>query len=192
MRSPLDRFMPQFDIRERFEREVFAPADIVLRTAMEFDLQSIRLIRLIIKVRKFVLRGTPDPPRRPVGLFQESLEMGWGLLDEVPERRIVCGAYCQPWTGDVVFTPIPSKGFFAFDEPDQVKIAWTLEAESLLPDRTLFVHEVRAVATDESALRKFRKYWRWARFGIIAIRLLLLPAIQKKAEKAWRTEQEKI
>ncbi|QQS33619.1 MAG: hypothetical protein IPM50_03275 [Acidobacteriota bacterium] len=191
MPSPLDRFIPQFDVRERFERELHAPADVVMRTAKEFDLQSIGLIRLIIKVRKFILRGSPDPPRRPVGLFEESLEMGWGLLDEVPDREIVCGAHCQPWTGDVVFTPIPPEGFFSFDRPDQVKIAWTLEAEPLSSDRTLFIHEVRAVATDESARQKFRKYWRWARFGITAIRLLLLPAIKKKAEKEWRVEQKK-
>ena len=29
------------------------------------------------------------------------------------------------------------------------------------------------------------RYWRWARFGIIAIRLLLLPAIRRAAEREW-------
>jgi hypothetical protein len=29
------------------------------------------------------------------------------------------------------------------------------------------------------------RYWRWARFGIIAIRLLLLPAIRREAERRW-------
>jgi hypothetical protein len=42
------------------------------------------------------------------------------------------------------------------------------------------------VATDAQALRKFRRYWRWARFGIIAIRVLMLPAVRRAAERRWR------
>jgi hypothetical protein len=41
------------------------------------------------------------------------------------------------------------------------------------------------VATDAGARLKFRRYWRWARFGIVAIRLLLLPAIRRAAERRW-------
>jgi hypothetical protein len=43
------------------------------------------------------------------------------------------------------------------------------------------------VATDEPARTAFRRYWRWARFGIIAIRLLLLPAVRRAAEQQWST-----
>jgi hypothetical protein len=66
-----------------------------------------------------------------------------------------------------------------------VKIAWTLEAEPLEPALTRFSHETRAVATDGEARTKFRQYWRWARFGIVSIRLLLLPAIRRAAERRW-------
>ena len=44
------------------------------------------------------------------------------------------------------------------------------------------------MATDAGASDKFRRYWRFARFGIIAIRLLILPAIRRDAERAgWKT-----
>jgi hypothetical protein len=33
--------------------------------------------------------------------------------------------------------------------------------------------------------RRFLAYWRWARFGIIAIRWVLLPAIRREAERQW-------
>lgn len=180
--AAIDEFIPEFDVRERFERRVKAPPEAVMRTAYDFDMQSIWLIRVIINARKIVLGGTWEK-RRSRGLVEETRKLGWGTLAEEPGRLLICGAVCQPWIGDVVFTPIPPEDFAAYNEPDQVKIAWTLEAEEAEPGITLFVHEVRATATDDEARRKFNSYWRWTRFGIIAIRLLLLPAIQKRAEK---------
>lgn len=174
--------MPAFDVRERFERRVRAPHDLVLQTAYDFDMQSIGLIRLIINARKFILGGTRER-RKPKGLVRECLDIGWGKLGEEPGRLLVCGAVCQPWFGDVIFTPIPAAAFADYNEPDQVKIVWSLEAEEIEPGLTLFSHEVRAVATDAEANRKFLRYWRWARFGIVAIRWLILPAIKRKAER---------
>ena len=66
-----------------------------------------------------------------------------------------------------------------------MKIAWTLEAEEIAPDVTRFAQETQAVATDAQARAKFRRYWRWARFGIVGIRLLLLPAVRREAEQRW-------
>jgi hypothetical protein len=66
-----------------------------------------------------------------------------------------------------------------------VKIAWTLEAEPVGPATTRFAQETRVVATDEQARMKFLRYWRWARFGIVAIRLLMLPAVRRAAERRW-------
>ena len=48
--------------------------------------------------------------------------------------------------------------------------------------------ETRAVATDAEARARFRRYWRWARFGIVAIRWFMLPAIRREAERAWRIQ----
>jgi hypothetical protein len=184
MDSELDRFICEFDIRERFERRVNAPPDVVMRTAYEFDMQSIWLIRAIINTRKILLGGTPDK-RKQIGLVEETLKLGWGTLVEEPGRLLICGAVCQPWFGDVRFTAIPAEDFAAYNEPDQVKIVWSLETEEIEPNVTLFAHEVRAVATDAEAKRKFMRYWRWSRFGIVAIRLLLLPAIGHRAAREW-------
>jgi hypothetical protein len=52
---------------------------------------------------------------------------------------------------NVGFVAIPAERFAAYAEPDQVKIAWTLEAEALGPARTRFAHETRVVATDAGA-----------------------------------------
>lgn len=183
--TPLAPFIPQPDVRERFEKTIEAPAALVMEAAADLDLQSLPLVRVIFWLREKMMRSAPPPPRKRQGLLAETAELGWGLLAEQPGRLIVCGAACQPWLAEVEFTPIPADRFAAYSEPNQVKIAWTLEAEALAPTVTRFAHETRVVATDAEARERFRRYWRWARFGIVAIRLLLLPAIRRSAERRW-------
>jgi hypothetical protein len=189
MASLLDHFIPHPDIRERFHTTIRAPASLVMEVATTFDLQSLPLVRAIFWLRAKVMGASPSPPRAPQGLLAETQALGWRLLAEEPGRLIVCGAACQPWLANASFTPIPADRFAAYDEPHQVKIAWTLEAESLGPSTTRFAHETRAVATDAQARSRFRRYWRWARFGIVTIRLLLLPAVRRAAERRWSIAQ---
>ncbi len=185
MPAPLDDFMPVHDVAERFETTVRAPADFVLAVARELDLQSIFLVRAIFWLRtRFT--GAAATPRRPQGLVAETLGVGWGVLRDEPGRVFVAGATCQPWQANVAFRPVPAADFVAYTEPDHVTIAWTLEAIPLGPALTRFASETRAVATDAEARRKFLRYWRWARFGIVAIRRLLLPAVRRQAEAEWR------
>lgn len=153
--------------------------------AGNFDLQSIGVVRAIFRLRERIMRAPASPPRQPQGLLAETRGLGWGVLLEQPGHLIVCGAVCRPWEADSGFTPIPPDRFEAYDEPNRVKIAWTLEAESIAAATTRFAHETRAVATDEEARIRFRRYWGWARFGIISIRLLLMPAIRRAAERDW-------
>ncbi len=130
------------------------------------------------------MRGR-SAPRKPQGILDETKVLGWGLLEEQPDRLVICGATCQPWLADVTFSAIAPGDFEAFAEPGQVKIAWKLEAIEVGPAVTRFAQETRAVATDVYARIRFRRYWRWARFGIISIRLLMLPAVRRAAERQW-------
>lgn len=126
-----------------------------------------------------------------MGLMSEMRDLGWAVLVERPGELVVCGAACQPWLADVRFVPIPTDAFASYAEPDRAKIVWTLEAEALGPAITRFAQETRAGGTDAGAKHKFRRYWRWARFGIIGIRLLLLPAIRAEAQRRWATLRPK-
>lgn len=185
--SPLDQFIPHPDVAERFAIKIKAPAPLVFDTACSMDLQSVSLVRGIFWLRQKFMRATPPPRREPQGMLRELLGLGWGVLVEEPGRVIVGGAACQPWKADVVFRPMAPDRFADYTEPNQVKIAWTFEAQGLGPALTRFVTETRAVATDAAARAEFRRYWRWARFGIVAIRLLLLPAVRREAQRRWRS-----
>lgn len=188
--APLDRFIPQPDVRERFETTIRAPAGIVMDVAANFDMQSLPVVRAIFRLRERLTGAAPSGRRAPQGVLAETSSLGWGLLAEQPARFVVCGAACQPWLADVKFTAIAPKRFAAYAEPDQVKIGWTLEAEALRPAITRFAQETRVVATDAVARVKFRRYWRWARFGIVTIRLLMLPAVRREAERRWASERK--
>jgi hypothetical protein len=187
MPALLDRFVPQPDMRERHEITIRAPARIVFDVARNFDMHSIPMVQAIFWIRGKVLGARAPAGNRPTGLVDETLSMGWGRLAEEPGRFFVAGAVCQPWQADVAFSPIPPEQFASFAGPDRVKIAWTLEAEALEPALTRFASETRAVATDDKARVKFRRYWRLARIGIVMIRRLLLPALRRQAERRWRT-----
>ena len=188
-KAPLDRFIPGPDVSERFETTVRAPAGVVMDVATTFDMQSPPLVRAIIALRERLLRSAPHAPRRPAGLIEETTRLGWGLLAEQPGRLVVMGARCEPWLADVEFIAIPAGDFARCAAPGQVKIAWSLEAVETAPTVTRFAQETRVVATDAPARAKFRRYWRWARFGIVAIRLLMLPAIRREAERRWAAER---
>jgi len=189
MTSLLDRFVPGPDVRERFEITVRAPARVVMEVATGFDMQSPLLVRAIFRLRETLLRSAPHSPRTPRGILDETTRLGWGVLAEEPGRWVACGARCQPWLADVKFVAIPPEEFAGYAEPDQVKIAWSLEAHETAPDVTRFAQETRAVATDAAARARFLRYWRWARFGIVAIRLLMLPAVRREAERRWAAER---
>ena len=185
---PLARFIPEPEVSERFETTIHAPADLVMEVAANFDLQSMMVVRAIFRMRERVMGASPAAPRKPQGLLAETRSLGWGLLAEQPGRLVVCGATCQPWMADVKFSALAPGEFATHAARDQVKIAWSLEAEALGPALTRFAQETRAVATDEQARLKFRRYWRWARFGIVGIRLLLMPAVRRVAERRWADE----
>lgn len=188
MTGPLYPFIPTPDVRERHSTLVHAPAEVVFQVARAFDLLSVPLIHGIVSLRQRLLNSR-RVERSPQPFLDEALTMGWGLLRSEPGRLFIAGAACQPWLADVVFTPIPPASFAAYQEPGHVKIAWTLEAEPVTPQSARLSTETRAVATDPSARSRFRRYWRWARFGILPIRWVMLPAIRRRAESAWRNQQ---
>jgi hypothetical protein len=187
--SLLDPFIPDPDVRERFGTTVRAPARIVMEVASGFDMQSVPAVKAIFWLREKLMGAGRSERRVPQGILDETRALGWGLLAEQPGRFVVCGAACRPWLANVKFVAVPAASFAGYAEPDRVKIAWTLEAEELGSALTRLSQETRALATDEEARRKFTRYWRWARFGIIAIRLLMLPAVRREAERRWAAEQ---
>jgi hypothetical protein len=114
--------------------------------------------------------------------------IGWGVLAEVPGRELIMGAVTQPWKPNVVFRALPPEEFAAFNDPDYVKIVWTLRADPVDATHSIFRTETRAVATNPHARRNFRRYWSFASPGIIVIRWMSLGPLKADAERRARAE----
>jgi len=184
--SLLDQFMPAYEVVERHRIRVAAPAEITFAAACDQDLMALPIVRAIFKTREAVLGAEPEHAAHPRGLLAMTKSIGWGVLAEVPGREVIMGAVTQPWNANVVFRPLPPQKFAAFAEPDYVKIVWTLRADALGPQHSLFRTETRVVTTDPAARAKFR--WYWARFspGIWLIRWLALGPARDEAERRAR------
>ena len=182
----LDRFMPTYEIAERHHIRVAAPAAVTLAAARQVDLQAAPLVRTIIRAREVMLGATPDNRQRSRGLLAETQSLGWGVLAEVPEREVVVGAVTKPWEANVTFRALPPEQFAAFDEPGYVKIAWTIRADPISANESIFRTETRAVATDPFARSRFRRYWSFLSPGIIVIRWAVLGPVKREAERRAR------
>lgn len=185
----LDAFVPTYDLRGRHRILVHAPAALVMDVAQHFPIESIWLVRTLFRVRAWLLGETATPPANSAGLVEQLTAGGWQKLAEAPERFFVAGAACRPWEADPGFSPVGAQPFARFSEPGRVKIAWTLETTELSPGLTEFATETRAVATDRESQKRFKRYWRKFGAGIILIRLVLLPAVRRRAEKKWQAQQ---
>lgn len=182
----LDRFMPVYDVVERHHIRVDAPAATTLAAAREQDLFRLPLVRAIFRAREILLRATPDDRLQPRGLLAATQALGWDILADVPDREIVVGAVTKPWEANVTFHALPPDEFAAFSKPGFVKIAWTLSAEPLEGDTSMFRTETRAVATDAMARARFRRYWAFVSPGIALIRRLSLRPLKGEAERRAR------
>ena len=180
----LDSFIPVYDVAERHEIRVNAPADVTLATAREMDLQRSRVVRAIFRGRELILWSRPDKIERPRALMPFMLSIGWSVLADVPEREVVVGAVTQPWNANVVFRPLSPDQFVAFHEPGFVKIAWTLRADPIGRNQSIFRTETRVATTDTASRARFRRYWSFFSPGIILIRRLSLMPLKRDAEEA--------
>jgi hypothetical protein len=188
--SPLDRFMPAYDVWERHETAVAAPAAVTMAAARDMDIYRSTLVRLIFAIRTLPGRLRGAPPRAPASLLCETLALGWRVLADEPDRSVVVGAVTRPWQANVTFRGLSPDAFVAFDEPGYAKIAWTLEAIPLSPSTSRFRTETRVSTTDARARRLFRRYWTVFSPGILLIRRVSLRLVKAEAERrAQRTSQ---
>jgi hypothetical protein len=179
----LDRFMPVYEVADRHETTVKAPAEVTFAAACAAGIADSALVRALFRTRELIFGRPEREVKLPSGLLAQATAIGWGTLAEIPGREIVFGAVTQPWKPDVTFRAIPAEQFASFDEPGYVKIAWTLRAEPAGASRAIALTETRAATTDAESRARFRWYWSFLSPGIKMIRLVMLAHIRAEAER---------
>src|SRR4051812_11666346 len=178
----LDSFMPLYDVVERHDIRVDAPAAVTLAAARDVDLQDSPIVRAIFRARELMLGSERPAAPLPPGLFAAALAMGWGVLAN-NEHEIVLGAATRPWEPNPVFRDLLPRDFARFAEPNYVKIAWTLRADPIDEMTSIFRTETRSMATDMDARARFRTYWAKVSPGVALIRRAMLLPVKACAER---------
>lgn len=181
----LDRFMPAYEVGERHQTRVAAPASVTWQAASDLDFGRSPLVRAIFQGRELLMGA--HPARRTQRKFlDEILAVGWGVLAEEPGYRMVFGAATQPWQANVRFRALEPEAFAAFVEPGYAKIAWTFAVEPRGSAASLFRTETRVATTDADSRRRFRRYWSVFSPGILLIRCEMLRLVKADAERRAR------
>jgi hypothetical protein len=178
----LDQFMQVYEVEERHAARIEASMEMTFRAAQNIDFNDSAVSRLLFFIRTLPsrIRGHDiERGEKPEGFLAQTRSLGWGVLAEIPGRRIVLGAVTQPWKGEVVFRAVPPEKFAAFNEPKYVKIIWTLSVEPIGSDACLFHTETRVATTDAEARKLFRRYWSVFSPGVVLIRYASLGLIRK-------------
>jgi hypothetical protein len=180
--SLLARFIPEPEVIEHHQVAVAAPADVVMASAKQLELMKSPVIRAIFHARELALGGEPDTRPHPATLLEQMLSIGWVVLSERAGREIAFGTVTQPWEAMPVFRSIPADQFREFSEPGFVKIAWTLRADPIDDEHSVFHTETRVCTTDAEARDRFRTYWSFVAPGVELIRMAMLRPLKRAAE----------
>ena len=154
----LDEFMPRYEFAERHRVRVEAPPERVDRALRELTLADVPLVRAL-----FALRGLPRRGR--------VLDVVAGLgrvLEDVPGEGVVLGLRGQFWR--------PLGGHDAGPAAEAVA-DFRVEGEGLST-------ETRVHVEDPAARRKFQRYWLVVRPFSGLIRIRVLRAAKRRAERA--------
>lgn len=179
----LDRFMPDCEVAERHHVRVDAPAATALAAAQQINLSDSAIVRAVFKGREIFMGSQSAAQEAPRPLLDQMRALGWGVLAEVPGRELVLGAATRPWESNPVFRALPAGEFAAFQEPGYAKIVWTLRADPVDGERSIFRTETRVATTDAASRARFRRYWSCVKPGVVLIRRVMLSAIKSAAER---------
>ncbi|HEY6108361.1 MAG TPA: hypothetical protein VIV56_05580 [Gemmatimonadales bacterium] len=184
----IDRYLPQCDVSLEFETAVDAPASEVYRAIREADLRD-PVISALFALRELPQRlarrlhgqPPPAPPRVTFGtMIQDG--PGWTLLAEQPDQELVVGSVGRFWERDYGGRAVAAEEFSGFNEPGYAKLVIGFSVRPGPTGETVLRYEARTLTTDDTALHKFRRYWRLIRPGVSLVMRAALHRIKLTAE----------
>jgi hypothetical protein len=174
----LDDFLPDCDVHEVHSVTIAAEPESVLLAIRELTPREVPLFAVLMALRAGPRARRLSARRRVLDQFQR---VGFVPLRDCP-HGIAFGGVGRFWRLSGSLRRTESGEFRDFAEPGYAKAAFDFRVE---PRRggTLLTTETRVLATDETARRRFGRYWRLIRLGSAVIRKDWLRAIRRRAER---------
>lgn len=174
---PLNTLVPVFDRRTQCSRKVAATTDAVWQAIMTVTTQDLVIFKPLMTLRH------GRNPAMSGRLLDGAVPIP--LLSTVEGQEVVFGMIGKFWrrspSEDLPGGPDPQR-FLNFDEPDWVKAAMSIRIAREGAGTRLST-ETRVYATSAKARRLFMLYWPMVFLGSRLIRLDVLRAIARRAER---------
>lgn len=167
----LDQFLPEYDL-SIVHADVFrAPPAECYEAALEMDLFQAPLARVLLGLRALPQRvagtlrgrgkGTVPAASWDTFRLKDMVGLGWILLGESPGAEVVLGQVSRPWKSVAASADAPTTPtqFTGFGQAGYAKIAAGLRVDPYGAGSSILTVETRVAITDETSLRRFRRYW---------------------------------
>jgi hypothetical protein len=184
-RTLLDHWLPTYDVVERHSTRVRAPAERVWRVARELDFGRSPLIRTLFLLRSLpglLTRGCTAPALGAT--LPGLLRSGFVLLGEREGEEMVLGLVGRFWTARGGVERVTPGEFQAWDRPGYARAAWSFSLSADADGAVRLSTETRVLCTDAGSRRRFLRYWRLVGPFSGLIRMEMLRAVRKAAERA--------
>lgn len=195
VRTLLDDYLPQFDVRNCFATRIAAPPATVyasLETA-NFDywgltrtLYALRALPTFLDAPRDTWRRFREALGRKHANLQDMLAGGFSVLAERPGEELLLGTVGRFWRahGELCAT---SPAHFREPAPaGTAKSAWNFTVSRRPDGATDLRTETRVLCADAATRRRFRAYWTLIKPASGWIRLEMLAAVKSAAESAGR------
>jgi hypothetical protein len=186
----IEQYLPCYDVTEVQEIQVDAPPEVTYGAIRRADLRD-PLISALFRLRELpnriarMLSGARPKPAAKSFTFADMAtpEMGFVLLAEHALREFVVGSAGRFWRRDYGWRPLTATDFVGFREPGYAKLVLGF---SVLPTGlggSVLRYEARTATTDETARKRFLRYWRFIRPGVAIVMRRALQRIKAEAER---------
>jgi hypothetical protein len=181
--SVLDLLIPKPALVEIDRAELAVSADRAWNAVGQLDLAQSTVARALFGIRTIPdrLKGKkPELRLRLEDLISTPASPGFQILATDPPREIAAGAIGKVWRPAIPFVHVPDAAAFAgFAQDGYIKVAWALRVVPESDQASQVEFELRVVATDDDAWKKFSRYFRLIGPGSHFIRRVLLAQLER-------------
>lgn len=167
-----DKYLPQYHFNEIHAIHIAASPDKIFPCLERMDFSSSRLIRFL-----FLIRGMPSRMMSMEGINHKRFI----VLEKVMNKELAIGLIGQFWRISGNLQDFAPTDFIDFSTPGFGKVVWTFQLSNS-ETGTLLETETRIYCPDESARKKFSRYWFFIKPFSGIVRKEILKAIRKQAE----------
>ena len=182
--SVLDLLIPKPALAEMERAELAVGADRAWNAVGQLDLAQSAVVRALFGIRTIPDRLMGKKPAlrlRLEDLISTPAAPGFQILATDAPREIAVGAIGKVWRPAIPFVHVPDAAAFAgFAQDGYIKVAWALR---VVPESDRASHvefELRVVATNDAAWKKFSRYFRLIAPGSHFIRRVLLAQLERE------------